>query len=94
MGLQGVSLQPDTKWIQKIQPILEKKAILGVDSWGGVDQNIRHIMDPIEQTFAEYFPNYTLSFQCPMADQSDCAPYSACRTFVEDFYPLLRPGSG
>ena len=56
LGLQGlVNLPPDSKWIQKIQPILEKKAILGVDSWGGLDKNVRHILEPIEQTFVNSF---------------------------------------
>ena len=57
IGLHGlVSLAPETQWMQKFQPVLEKKALLGVDSWGGVDRNIRHVMDPIEQAFAEFFP--------------------------------------
>jgi len=59
LGLQGVvSPRPDSQWVKKIKPVLEKKAILGADSWGGSDHHIRQIMEPIEQTFAEFFPNH------------------------------------
>jgi hypothetical protein len=59
IGLQGiVSVQPGSKWLEKIKPVLERKAALGVDSWGGLDEHIRHIMEPVEQTFAEFFPHY------------------------------------
>jgi hypothetical protein len=59
IGLQAVVYaDPESKWMQRIRPIVEKKARLGVDSWGGVDTQIRHIMDPLEQTFAREFPNY------------------------------------
>ena len=37
IGLQGVvHVHPQSKWLQKIQPVLEKKAALGVDSVGRV----------------------------------------------------------
>ena len=38
--------------------MLEKKARLGVDSWGSTDAGVRRILDPIEATFAEEFPDY------------------------------------
>ncbi len=59
LGLQGlVNLPPDSPWIRKIQPILDKKAILGADSWGNLDTHIRHVLEPVENTFAESFPSY------------------------------------
>jgi aryl-phospho-beta-D-glucosidase BglC (GH1 family) len=59
IGLQGVShAAPTSPWMTRIRPILEKKARLGVDAWGGVDAGIRRIMDPIEQTFAAEFPGF------------------------------------
>jgi hypothetical protein len=59
IGMQGVVyVSPDSKWMQLIRPILEKKARLGVDSWGSLDTHIRYIMQPIEETFAREFPNY------------------------------------
>jgi hypothetical protein len=42
----------------RIRPILEKKARLGVDAWGSRDAGVRHILEPIEQTFGREFPNY------------------------------------
>jgi aryl-phospho-beta-D-glucosidase BglC (GH1 family) len=59
IGLQGVVYAaPDSPWMQRIRPILEKKARLGVDAWGGRDAGIRHVMDPIADTFAREFPGY------------------------------------
>ncbi|WP_049577482.1 glycoside hydrolase family 5 protein [Streptomyces sp. SBT349] len=59
IGLQGlVHAAPDSAYIRRIAPVLEKKARLGVDSWGSVDTGVRHIMDPIERLFEEEFPDY------------------------------------
>lgn len=92
LGLQGlVSLVPDSKWIQKIQPILEKKAILGVDSWGGLDNNVRHILEPIEQTFAEFFPNYKpFPFDAKWQINRTVRHILLAEPLIEDFYPLLQ----
>jgi len=92
LGLQGVvGLRPDSKWIQKIQPILEKKTILGVDSWGGLDKNVRHIMDPIEQTFAEFFPSYKpFPFDAQWQINRAVRHILLAEPLIEDFYPLLH----
>jgi aryl-phospho-beta-D-glucosidase BglC (GH1 family) len=92
LGLQGlVSLLPDSKWIRKIQPILEKKAILGVDSWGGLDNNVRHILEPIEQTFAEFFPNYKpFPFDAKWQINRTVRHILLAEPLIEDFYPLLQ----
>ena len=59
IGLQGVvHTDPDSPWMERIRPFLEKKARLGVDAWGSLDTHVRHIMEPVEQTFAEEFPNF------------------------------------
>nr|HET6904136.1 cellulase family glycosylhydrolase [Ktedonobacteraceae bacterium] len=59
IGLQGiVYTTPDSPWRRLLAPFLEKKARLGVDSWGSVDTHIRTLMQPIEETFAREFPNY------------------------------------
>ena len=59
IGLQGVvHAAPDSSYVRRIQPVLEKKARLGVDSWGSTDAGVRHILDPIEATFAEEFPEF------------------------------------
>jgi len=92
LGLQGlVSLPPDSKWVQKIQLILDKKAVLGVDAWGGQDQNVRHILEPIEQTFAEYFPNYTpYPFGTQWQINRTIRHILLAEPLIEDFYPLLQ----
>jgi hypothetical protein len=59
IGLQGVvHAAADSSYVRRIRPVLEKKARLGVDSWGSTDAGVRHILDPIEATFAEEFPDY------------------------------------
>jgi endoglucanase len=59
IGLQGlVYAAPDSPYVRRIQPVLEKKARLGVDSWGSTDAGIRRILEPIESTFAEEFPDF------------------------------------
>jgi endoglucanase len=59
IGLQGVVYAaPDSPWVERIRPILQKKARLGVDAWGGTDAEIRHVMEPLERLFAEEYPNY------------------------------------
>jgi hypothetical protein len=59
IGLQGVVYTaPNSPWMQLLQPLLEKKQRLGVDTWGTEDKDIRHIMQPLEETFAREFPSY------------------------------------
>jgi len=59
IGLQGVvHAAADSAYLQRIEPVLEKKARLGVDVWGGVDTGVRHILDPIEAAVAEEFPDF------------------------------------
>lgn len=59
IGLQGVVyVDPSSEWMRRIEPVLKKKARLGVDSWGGLDTEIRHIIEPLEQAFATEFPDY------------------------------------
>ncbi|HEX3476531.1 MAG TPA: cellulase family glycosylhydrolase [Kofleriaceae bacterium] len=59
IGLQGlVYLPPDAPYLQRIAPVLAKKARLGVDHWGSLDTGVRHILEPIEQTFRDEFPDF------------------------------------
>ena len=53
IGGQGlVYAAPDSPWRQRIAGVVAKKARLGVDSWGGRDTGVRHIMTPIEETLS------------------------------------------
>ncbi len=92
LGLHGIaSLRFDSKWVKKIQPVLDKKILLGVDSWGGSDENIRHIMEPIEQTFAEFFPNYKpYPFDAKWQINRTVRHILLAEPLIEDFYPLLQ----
>ena len=59
IGLQGVTYaDPDSPWMRRIRSLLEKKAQLGVDAWGGTDKEIRDIMEPLERKISEEFPNF------------------------------------
>jgi endoglucanase len=59
IGLQGVVYAAqDSPWVERIRPILKKKARLGVDSWGGTDAEVRHVIEPLERLFAEEYPDY------------------------------------
>jgi endoglucanase len=59
IGLQGlVYTPPEAPYLKRIAPVLQKKARLGVDAWGSVDAGVRHILDPIERTFREEFPDF------------------------------------
>ncbi|RZS79006.1 aryl-phospho-beta-D-glucosidase BglC (GH1 family) [Motilibacter rhizosphaerae] len=60
IGLQGVvTARPDSAYLQRIAPVLEKKRRLGVDRWGGSDRGIRHVLEPLERLFEEEFPDFT-----------------------------------
>jgi len=53
-----VSAAPDSPWRQRVADVVAKKARLGVDSWGSRDTGVRHIMTPIEETFAREYPGF------------------------------------
>jgi len=59
VGAEGlVAAAPDSPWRQRVRGIMAKKARLGVDHWGSLDTDIRHILGPIEETFAKEYPDY------------------------------------
>lgn len=59
IGLQGVvSADPGSDYMTRIAPFLEKKARLGVDSWGSTDEGVRGILQPIEDLFQTEFPDF------------------------------------
>ncbi|TDC51498.1 glycoside hydrolase family 5 protein [Jiangella ureilytica] len=60
IGLQGLTYaRPDSPYLRRIAPVLEKKARLGVDAWGSVDDGVRSVLDPIDELFEKEFPDYT-----------------------------------
>ncbi len=92
IDLQGlVSLGPDSAWVKKIRPVLDKKALLGVDSWGSTDENVRHVLEPIEQTFTEFFPDYKPStFDTRWQINRAIRHTLLAEPLVEDFYTLFK----
>jgi aryl-phospho-beta-D-glucosidase BglC (GH1 family) len=59
IGLQGVVYAaPESAWMERVQPIVEKKRRLGADAWGTTDAGIRDIIAPIEALFEREFPDY------------------------------------
>ena len=56
MGL--VYLKAESPYIERIRPIIEKKARLGADCWGNLDTGIRHVVEPIDKLLQKEFPNY------------------------------------
>jgi endoglucanase len=92
IGLQGpMIIAPDSKWLQKIQPVLARKAVLGVDSWGSVDQHIRNLMEPVEQAFQEFFPTYNpFPFGTQWQINRVIRHILLAEPLLEDFYPLLQ----
>lgn len=59
IGLQGVvAADKNSDYMRRIAPVLEKKARLGVDSWGSTDAGVRHVLEPIETLFREEFPDF------------------------------------
>jgi aryl-phospho-beta-D-glucosidase BglC (GH1 family) len=59
IGLQGLAfMAPDAPYLQRIAPVLAKKARLGVDAWGSLDTGVRHLLEPIERTVRAEFPDF------------------------------------
>lgn len=59
IGMQGVVYTgPDSTWMKRLQPYLDKKTRLGADGWGGFDTQILDVMEPLEQLMAREFPDY------------------------------------
>jgi endoglucanase len=53
-----LTLAPDSPYMERIRPVLEKKARLAVDLWGGHPRNMAHILDPIKALIAAECPHW------------------------------------
>lgn len=59
VGLQGlVHTDPESPYMRLIADVEAKKKRLGIDSWGGSDEQVRDVIDPIEALFDREFPGY------------------------------------
>jgi len=52
-------LAPDSPWMRRVRPVLEKKQRLAVDLWGGDPATIAHVLDPVREVFRQEFPDYS-----------------------------------
>jgi endoglucanase len=59
VGLQGVVYaDPASGYLRRTAPVRQLKALLGTDSWGGSDDGVRAILDPLDDVFDTHFPDY------------------------------------
>jgi hypothetical protein len=55
--MQGLlTVKPDSPYVRRIAPVLEKKKRLGVDSWGGSTAYLAPVLKPLEDLVAAEFP--------------------------------------
>jgi endoglucanase len=60
IGLQGlVHVRADSPYLARIADVLAAKRRLGADSWGGSDEGVRSILDPIDEVFDREFADFT-----------------------------------
>lgn len=59
LGLQAIMYQNEnTPYMKLVSAFLSKKASLGADLWGSTDENIRQVIEPLEELFEKEFPAY------------------------------------
>ncbi|TMC09026.1 MAG: glycoside hydrolase family 5 protein [Chloroflexi bacterium] len=59
VGVQGlVHADPESAWMRRVGPVLERKRRLGVDRWASLDTGVRPVLQPLEDLVAAEFPDY------------------------------------
>jgi aryl-phospho-beta-D-glucosidase BglC (GH1 family) len=53
-----LTVDPDSPWMRRIRPMVEKKSRLAADLWGGDPNRIAQVLDPVRALFANEFPDY------------------------------------
>jgi hypothetical protein len=78
-----VYASPDTAYIQRLKPFLEKKKRLAADEWGADTKVVKHIFDPLQEWLINevpgikkrYPPMWTVTHHgmriCPPSVQND-----------------------
>jgi hypothetical protein len=57
IDVQGLMyVAPDSPYINRVRPVLEKKARLATDAWGHTDDQIRDVLAPLEARFKAEYP--------------------------------------
>jgi endoglucanase len=72
VGLQGlVHTAPESPYMHRFGDLIEKKARLGIDSWGSTDQEIPEVVEPIHELIAREFPHWSPYPWSPRASADD-----------------------
>ena len=72
VGLQGlVHAAPDSPYMQRFGDLIDKKARLGIDSWGSTDQEVPEVVEPIHELIAREFPGWSPYPWSPRATTDD-----------------------
>jgi aryl-phospho-beta-D-glucosidase BglC (GH1 family) len=59
VGLQGlVHASPDSPYMERFGAFIERKARLGIDSWGSTDRELPELVEPIHAFIAAEFPDW------------------------------------
>jgi hypothetical protein len=59
VGLQGLlHAAPDSAYMRRFGDLIDKKARLGVDSWGSTDQEVPDVVEPVHELVAREFPGW------------------------------------
>jgi len=56
--LSPLILSPESPYMRRIRPVLDKKAKLAVDLWGGDRRKMDHVLGPIHRVLAEECPTW------------------------------------
>lgn len=51
-----VYVDPESAYIKRLGPVLEKKKALAVDAWGTDESKVKKVFDPVEDWFRENVP--------------------------------------
>ena len=57
-GCRAWCSPPPSPYMVLLKDFLAKKERLGADSWGGTDDHIRAVVDPVESLLAREFPDF------------------------------------
>jgi Glycosyl hydrolase family 10 len=72
VGLQGlVHAAPDSPYMERFGALIEKKARLGIDSWGSTDQEVPEVVEPVHELIAREFPGWSPYPWSPRATTDD-----------------------
>jgi hypothetical protein len=59
IGLQGIRfVDPESPYLQLVDPVLKKKAVFGVDAWGSTGEGVTDLVDPIKERIKKDFPSF------------------------------------